>query len=133
MFKNQQIFTIIVLTLSYNFIFCKNTDHIQARRDSFVVHFEKNFTLNEQLEFIHYAETARNKYGTNLTDIVRDIGRKINKVMGLRDSYCVVQTQPIHARYATNQKMIYLKTDTADNLRILCVRVNMANHLFYTI
>lgn len=133
MLNNRLISTIIVIFLGSTIIYCKSSDRVQPRRDSFVVHFEKNFTLTEQLEFVHYAEAARNKYGTNLTSIASDIGKKVNKVMGLRDSYCVVQTQPIHARYATDSKMIYLKTDTADNLRILCVRVNKANHLFYTI
>lgn len=130
---HRLILTLILLLHGYTFIFCKNTDRVQPRKDSFVVHFEKNYTLTEQLEFVHYAEEARSKFGTNLTGIAGEMGKKVNKVMGLRDSYCIVQTQPIHARYATDQKMIYLRTDTADNLRILCVRINKANHLFYTI
>lgn len=130
---HRLILTLILLLNGYTFIFCKSTDRVQPRKDSFVVHFEKNYTLTEQLEFVHYAEEARSKYGNNLTGIAGEMGKKVNKVMGLRDSYCIVQTQPIHARYATDQKMIYLKTDTADNLRILCVRINKANHLFYTI
>lgn len=130
---NRLILTLILLLYGFTFIICKNTDRVQPRKDSFVVHFEKNYTLTEQLEFVHYAEEARSKYGTNLTGIAGEMGKKVNKVMGLRDSYCIVQTQPIHTRYATDQKMIYLRTDTTDNLRILCVRINKANHLFYTI
>lgn len=54
--------------------------------------------------------------------------------LGLDDSYCIVQTQKIHANYPTNNKMIYLKSDTRDNMRVFCARIKQSDdHKYYSL
>lgn len=120
---NRVILTFILLACGYNFIFCKSIADVEPHKDSYIILQQMNFTFHEQLEIIYHAEEARKLTPTNLTSIAVSLTDKIYSMPNTERIYCFVSTGAIHAKFTSNGKYIYLKSDIADNMHILCSRV----------
>lgn len=78
----------------------------------------------EQLQFIHYAEEARKAHSNDLSELSRVLNKKLYKEMGLKHCFCFAQTQPINGHFWHKEKYIHVKSDTNDNMQILCARIH---------
>lgn len=114
------MFKIIVLILTLvGFI---STVAISPRRDSFDVVKSVGFWQHESLLAIHEAEQARKLYGRNLRSIAIHMKNTCQAHFGW-DFHCIAAYEKPVIVFWYFQKYIFLKSDTSDNLQILCIKV----------
>lgn len=98
----------------------------QPYRDSFNVIKSQGFNHTSTLEFIYDAEQARIKHRTNLTLIADDLGTTMCQKFTC-DWNCFVNTGKINSKFYTLQFYMYVKSDTTDNMYILCFKTDYRN------
>lgn len=108
---------LIILTVAY----CEAVK-ISPRRDSFDVIKSVGFSQSEQLLAIYEAEQARLLHGTDLKSIAIHMRGRCEAHFGM-DFHCIADTKKPNITFWYLQKYIYLKSDTADNLQTLCIKV----------
>lgn len=94
---------------------------VQPFKDSFYVLQSHEMSHTSILQTIYDAEQARLLYGDNLTEI----GLHMNTEFRIRygyDSNCFVQIDQIRGTFWAKPYFIYLKSDSSDNMHIICYK-----------
>lgn len=101
---------------------------IQPYRDSFDVVKSQGFNRTGILLAISDAEQAKTLHGTNLTKVAEYMSEHLE--ITYRDLIywiCVVNLGEVSSRFFSFSLYIYLKSDTADNMHILCTAVKLTD------
>lgn len=98
---------------------------IQPYSDSFDVVKSLGFAHTATLEALYDAEQARVHHGANLTEVTDYIRRKFDSRLGY-DWHCFGSVGEIGSSFWARFSYIYLKSDTADDMNILCMRTTTA-------
>lgn len=109
------------MVVTDNFVFSAVVVKPAPYRDSFDVVQSRNFTDTQILETIYNAEQARILHGTNLTKIADYMITKSNYRFG-HDNNCFVNIGEISGGFYAVPNYIYLKSDTGDNMYIICFK-----------
>lgn len=108
--------TLIIACLTIN----TNADVAVPYRDSFKVLRSNAMNEVQTLQMIKHAEDARNAHGTDLTSIAVFLQGKFYELYKRGDCHCFVNIGEIRGGLVAIPHFIYLKSDTQDNLHILC-------------
>lgn len=116
-------FVLFITTFILGFVFAKNAVDMNptSHKESFNVLDHRSMTLEEQMEIIHHAEEARWRYGTNLTRLSEHVYLYFVRLYG-DDGNCFANIGEIHGVFWTNPYFIYLKSNTSDDMHIVCYK-----------
>lgn len=110
---------VLWMTISNNVVF--SAVEVKPYRDSFDVLQSNAMTHSHILETIYDAEQARILHGRNLTAVSSYVRSKFESRYNY-DANCFANIGPISGGFYANPYFIYLKSDTADNMHIVCFK-----------
>lgn len=127
-----KILTILILSIGLWLSVYNNAIFTAAKilpyRDSFDVVQSEGFDRAGILLAISDAEQARISHGTNLTKVADSMRENFDVRYGY-DWHCFGSIGQIRSSFWSLNVYIYLKSDTADNMYILCLQsTNSGNH-----
>lgn len=114
---------VLWMTTSNNVVF--STADIKPYRDSFDILKSQNMTFFDSLDTVYDAEQARVKHLTNLTAISRYMREKFERFGPYPN--CFANTGAIIGEFYATPQFIYLKSDTTDNMHIVCYKTCTVN------